>query len=380
MYDLGNLDLYGNNLTLTGLYGTGCVTDTRLLDATDTLTLSPTGTDAFNGTITDGTVRQMSVNITSGNMLFLNTQAYTAGTTIAPTACAAFFQGSGNLYGTISDGGNLWFAPTGGNMNVGGVISGAGTVFVYGAGQVTLLGSNTYTGNTTIFDGTVNVGATWNSTTSTGPFGTGSLVLDEQRLDVLRRPGRPLDPEPGVHRRCATTWANVSLGNATAAESGNLVFANTVEITGCNACLTILSPVFINGNLTDDTGNRQLSKAGSLVPGAGRHQHLRRQYQPVGRHGHGRQQQFAQHGNHLLRRRSPTSNSAQAVTITNPFIISASTTLGNNLLTTAGNLANASVIGTGSNPYSGYNMGVENTGCLTFTGPGAVVDHGRPRR
>ena len=242
------LDLYGANITLTFLTGNGLVSDTRLNDGVTTLTVVAAN-DTYYGTITDGKLRRVALNVPTGNLTLAGTQAFTGGTTIAASGCLTL-AGNGNFYGNVADSGNLWINPTGGNVNLGGIISGPGTLYKTGNGTLTLLGNNTYSGNTTVANGTVAVGVSGNAAAGTGAFGVGNLVLGNNAVLSSDGPGGRLINNPVFLAGNATSTDNVTLGSAT--KFGNLVFSGNVTIAGNNATLTTNSPVLVNGNIADD--------------------------------------------------------------------------------------------------------------------------------
>jgi len=90
----------------------------------------------------------------AGTVTLAGANTYTGGTTIN----AGTLQGdTTSLQGNITDNAALVFNQDT-NGSYSGVISGVGTLTKTGTGSVTLLGTNTYTGGTTIAEGTLQVG------------------------------------------------------------------------------------------------------------------------------------------------------------------------------------------------------------------------------
>jgi fibronectin-binding autotransporter adhesin len=117
-----------------------------------------------------------------GLLALLGSNTYTGATTIsAGTLQVGNGTAAGTLgKGTLTDNGTLAFNLSGG-PTFSGVISGSGNLAQVGPDVLTLLGNNTYTGNTSILAGTLQVGnggssGSINSTTSV--LDNGSLVFN----------------------------------------------------------------------------------------------------------------------------------------------------------------------------------------------------------
>ncbi|MCD9085704.1 autotransporter outer membrane beta-barrel domain-containing protein [Stenotrophomonas sp. SY1] len=99
-----------------------------------------------------------AVSVLSGTTIFAADKAYTGGTTISGGTLQLGSGGaSGSVVGNITDNGTLAFN-RGDVYTFGGVISGTGVVNQLGAGTTILTADNTYTGNTTIASGTLQLG------------------------------------------------------------------------------------------------------------------------------------------------------------------------------------------------------------------------------
>ena len=115
---------------------------------------------------------------------------YTGGTTVSAGTLQVGNGGSGEFLGSPSVALNsssvaLVFNESD-SQTYSGLISGSGKLAQTGTGMLTLLGSNTYTGSTTISAGTLQVG---NGTTAAA-LGTGT-VTDSGTL-VFNLPGAPI--------------------------------------------------------------------------------------------------------------------------------------------------------------------------------------------
>ncbi len=167
----GTFDSNGSNSTLSGnITGTGGLNKNGL----GTLTLSGSNsysgfTDINAGTLALGSSTALSSNFTavtiaSGAVLGLGGYNATIGS----------LNGSGGVSlgsGSLTDGGNNTGA------SFGGVISGTGTFVKVGSAALTLTGTNTYSGGTTLSNGTLSVGNDNN-------LGTGTLTLNGGTLQT----------------------------------------------------------------------------------------------------------------------------------------------------------------------------------------------------
>ena len=168
----GTFDLNGFNASVPGAEGNPSATITNsCATLLSTLTLTPTGAHPFGGNIS-GNLAVVKSN--AGTETFAGTLTYTGGTTINSGGILQIGNSTGNVSLPASfafvDNGSLVFGSTG-NTTVAGNISGNGGVVVAGAGgSLTLSGTNTYTGNTSILAGTLMAGNSnvlGNATTST---------------------------------------------------------------------------------------------------------------------------------------------------------------------------------------------------------------------
>jgi fibronectin-binding autotransporter adhesin len=109
---------------------------------------------------------------------------YTGGTTISGGTLQLGDGGpTGSIVGDVTDNGTLVFNRSGNNKTFTGVISGSGAVVKLGSDILELDGNNTYSGGTTINDGTLVVGTliAADQPISTA-LGTGNVFLDPGTL------------------------------------------------------------------------------------------------------------------------------------------------------------------------------------------------------
>jgi autotransporter-associated beta strand protein len=173
----GALDLNSYNVTIGELSGStgGVVTNSG---SSDTLTVEANGSSStFAGVIENG----ISLDKTgSGTLILTGTNTYTGSTTItAGTLQLGSSSSIGSVAGNITDNSGLAFGNPS-NQTYSGVVSGSGSLTMNGSAILTLSGSNSYYGGTTISSGTVDLG----STTALGYSGYGGLTMNGGTLDM----------------------------------------------------------------------------------------------------------------------------------------------------------------------------------------------------
>ena len=162
-----------------------------------------TNTATITGSLFDSGAAASLVKTGSGVLVLTSSNGYSGSTTIAAGTLQVGNGGSGASIGnTISvlDNGSLVFNH-GDGTTFAPAISGSGSLTQTGTGILTLLGSNSYTGSTTIAGGTLQVGnggsgASIGSTSIV--LDNGSLVLnqgDDVEFSALHR--RQRQPDPG---------------------------------------------------------------------------------------------------------------------------------------------------------------------------------------
>ena len=187
----GTFDLGGNNQTVAGLNteGTGITRTSDLVTnsvASSPNTLTVTNGGTFAGIIQDGaTAGNTALAVSGGTLTLSGVNTYTGATTISAGTLAisgAGQLGGGSYAGNISNSGTFTYGSSA-SQTLSGNISGASGVLIQnGSGTLTLSGTNSYGGTTSINAGTLLV--TGNSSAVTGAVsvangatlgGTGSL-------------------------------------------------------------------------------------------------------------------------------------------------------------------------------------------------------------
>jgi fibronectin-binding autotransporter adhesin len=138
--------------------GDGVTTGSIIGNVTDngTLAFDPAASVSFAGAIS-GTGNL--VKLSSGTVILIGTNTYSGGTTInAGTLQLGDGVTDGSVTGDITNNGTLEF-DTIASVSNGGAISGTGNLVKLGGGLVALAGNNTYSGVTTISNGTIQAGS-----------------------------------------------------------------------------------------------------------------------------------------------------------------------------------------------------------------------------
>jgi autotransporter-associated beta strand protein len=250
-----------NNLTIGGVISGTTITKT----GSGTLTLSGTNTYTGTTTISGGTLR-----VSGGSAI-----ADTGAVSLADVAGAVFELSSSETIGSLSGGGS-----TGGNVNLNantltvgdvtsttysGVISGTGALTKQGAGALTLAGTNTYSGSTTLNAGTIVLGN--NSALGTGTLtlgGAGTLQSnDDTRLvsNAIATGGNALTVSGG--NNLALSGAISGTGSLTKSGAGTLTLSGTNTYTGTTISAGTLK--VSGGSAIADTGAVGLADVAGAV-------------------------------------------------------------------------------------------------------------------
>lgn len=172
----GTLDLRGFSTTFGAMRSVGIAAGvvTNSGSGAARLTIDFDGnSNSFNGVIRDGAVAGATVALTkagAGTLVLGGTNTYSGGTTISVGNLRVGAGGtSGSLTGNVLNNGTLSFDRSD-SVSYSGVVSGTGRLDQLGAGTLTLAGTNTYTGGTSISYGALQVSRDAN-------LGSGELYL-----------------------------------------------------------------------------------------------------------------------------------------------------------------------------------------------------------
>jgi fibronectin-binding autotransporter adhesin len=186
------------------------------------------GTASYGGAISGtGTVEQVA-----GTTVLTGTNTYSGSTTIDSGATLQIGNGgtAGSIANTsgVTDGGTLAFDRSD-NVSFGAGITGGGTVEQDGAGTLTLSGSNSYSGGTTINSGAISISANNN-------LGTGSLNMQNGTTLYVTASGTFThavsvtgDPTFNIAPATTTTWSGLisGTGDVDVDGGGTLALTNT---------------------------------------------------------------------------------------------------------------------------------------------------------
>lgn len=252
----GNIDNNGNNLALKGV---GTTNLSGILSGTGNLTKFDSGTTVLSGasantysgatTVNAGVLQigkagalgntSTGTTVNNGGTLALGGSGTTfaaEGLTISGTGSAG--QGAlANVAGNNTWTGSVALAGSGTNsigvdgstnLTVAGVVSGAAgnNLVKSGTGTLTLSGTNTFTGSTTINAGTLSISNETNLGANPGSFSAGHLTLDGGTLRTTTSAVTIDDANRGV---------TVGAGGGTFETQTNLTIANAVAGSGALA-------------------------------------------------------------------------------------------------------------------------------------------------
>jgi len=224
---------------------------TLIMAGTGTQTL--TGANNYSGgTKLAGGILQAA----SGTALGTGTITFTGGTLqygagITHDFSNQFSNAASQLYKIDTNGNNVTFASS--------LTSTGGSLTKLGAGTLTILGQNTYSGGTTISNGSVTVG---NGSTAGASLGSGSVTVDAGALLTLNLANGEtftsaiIDNNLVVLDDSPVSDYTVS-GNITGTGSVTKTGGNTVTLTGSNSYTggTTISGGVLKGNTTSLQGN-----------------------------------------------------------------------------------------------------------------------------
>jgi fibronectin-binding autotransporter adhesin len=269
----GTFDLNGQTQTVGALSGSG---GTVALNNNGALTVNQSTNTSYAGAITgSGSLTKSG----SGTLTLTGTNSYTGGTTVSGGTLAGT---TSSLQGNIVNNANVTFDQVGAGVYAG-AMSGTGTLTKSGVGTVVLTGENTFTGDTIITSGILQIG---NGGT------TGSLagnVQNDGTLAFFRSDNITFGGD------ISGTGGLLFMGNATVTLTGNNTFTGGIamgggtlvvgadsELGGAGSTLTLAgstmqatasftsnrSIVLSTGGGTFNTGSNVLTLAG-VVSGVG---------------------------------------------------------------------------------------------------------------
>jgi len=203
----GALDLHGNSVSVPAFSGAaGTVTNT--LSGTATVTANISGAFSYAGSIADGAGIVALNKSGAGTLTLSGSNSYSGGTTVSSgslqignanalgtggvtvnggaldlhgnsVSVSALSGAGGKVTNTVAGTVTFTANTSGTSSYAGSIAGGAGVVALSksGAGTLTLSGSNSYSGGTTVSDGTLQIG-------NANALGTGGLTISGGALDL----------------------------------------------------------------------------------------------------------------------------------------------------------------------------------------------------
>jgi autotransporter-associated beta strand protein len=264
---MGGLDFRTDGYTVTGGSLTGAA-------ATNVLTAATGVSATVASPITGANAVQKAG---AGTLTLAGTNTYSGNTTVsAGRLKVTGVLGSGTYGGTISLGSSadntLEWASTS-NQTLSGPLSGSGQLLMSGAATLTLTGTNTYTGITTVSAGTLQVGA---GATAGTIGGTSKVVLGSDGTIAFNRSDAQTFASviegsgklSKLGSNTLTLGANNTYTGTTTVSAGTLTLnAAAANTLASNTAVTVASGATLNLNGKTQTFNAQLAVSGTLALG-----------------------------------------------------------------------------------------------------------------
>ncbi|MDR1228855.1 MAG: autotransporter-associated beta strand repeat-containing protein [Azoarcus sp.] len=350
----GNTAVTTGTLTVTGTLGSGAYAGT--IANAGTLIFNQSEDQTLSGVISGaGSLAKTG----AGTLTLTNANTYTGGTTVSGGSLQiGTGSTTGNIAGNIANNANVTFNRSDA-LTYAGAISGSGSLTKAGGGTLTLTGSNTYGGATTVTDGTLagNIAANTNLTVDAGATYSGNGAA--RTINVLSGAGTVTSNNSLTVQSGAFSGAVAGTASLTKAGSGMLTLTGTNAYTG-NTTVTA-GTLEVTGTLGGGAYAGTIANAGALIFNQSAAQTLSGNISGVGA--------LTKSGNGTLTL-TGTNTYSGATTVNE-----GSLQIGNGGTTGSltGNIANnANVTFNRSNALT-YGGGITGTGNLTKTGAGTLA-------
>ena len=233
-------------------------------NVTRTLFFQGAANGIFSGDIIDAAGGATLTKKGAGTWTLSGSDSYTGATTISGgTLQLGDGTKDGSILGSSAIANNAALVyNVSGSQTSANVISGSGTVAKAGTGTLNLSGSNTYSGGTTLNNGTLQLG-------SAKALGTGGLAINGGTLDLAGN-----SVKVGVFRGSGGTITNsgsntstltIAVASGTSTYAGNIADgAGTVVLTNSGAGTLTLSGSLAMSGLNANNGVTQLTQSGSV--------------------------------------------------------------------------------------------------------------------
>ena len=269
----GTLSFGGlNSAAVGGLSGGGNLVLTNTASTPVALSAGANNSNTtYSGVIGDNGSGAALIKLGSGDLTLTGSNTYVGSTTITGGTLQVGNGGSGASIGgtsSVLDNGRLAFSHSD-PQTLAVAVSGSGGLTQAGTGSLTLLGSNTYSGGTTISEGTLQVGNGGGAGSMTGAvLDNGTLALS--RSDTATFAGVSQQARAAWRRLGPGTWvltgANTFSG-ATTISSGTLQLGGSGSIAGTSGVLDNGSLAFSRSNALTFapvvSGSGSLTQAGT---------------------------------------------------------------------------------------------------------------------
>ncbi len=260
----GNVTMYGGTLNLNDndayfseIHGSA---NSVITNSTGVSTLYNWHGGDFYGTIADGG-GQLGLNL-SGSLFLTGTNTYTGGTTISSGTLEVGSGGTtGSIVGNVVNYGNLLINRSN-SFTFSGAISGSGSLVKYGSGTLILTGANTFTGDTYINSGTLQIGAGGTTGSIVGNISSGGQVIFNRSDNVTY--GGVFSGGGSLTKSGSGT---LILTGANTYSGGTTITAGALQLGNNSATGSIVGDIVDNGQLiVSRTGSLTLS---GVISGSG---------------------------------------------------------------------------------------------------------------
>jgi len=232
-----------------------------------TLAFDRSGTYTFEGTVSGtGTLEQIG----SGTTILTADNTYSGGTTISDGTLQLGEGGtSGSIVGDVVDDGTLVFNRSD-VYTFDGTISGTGSLSQIGSGTTVLTADDTYTGGTTISDGTLQLGSGGTTGSIVGDISNNGILAVDRSNEVTLA-GRIIGNGALIQQGPGTT---ILTGNSTYS-GGTTISDGTLQLGNGSNSGSIVGDILDNGTLAIDRSDLlpivgDISGSGNVVQqGAG---------------------------------------------------------------------------------------------------------------
>jgi autotransporter-associated beta strand protein len=224
----------GGTANLNGAMATiGTLSNTTVSLSSGTVLSVGAGTQTGGGITGSGSLTKTG----AGTLILGYDNTYSGGTTIsAGTLQMGNGGATGTIFGNVTDNGTLVFNRND-SLGFGGLISGTGAVQKSGTGTLTLTNNNSYSGNTTISNGTLQVSADNNLGGGQLAIGAGTFRaagnIASTRVIALQNASSAIQVDSGLTYTAASGATVSGTGGLTKTGAGTLdLSAATISYTG----------------------------------------------------------------------------------------------------------------------------------------------------